>query len=48
MSEAAAWSGKRIVQRVVAQILPLLQDGLKGSLATVQEIEAEITRRRRP
>jgi hypothetical protein len=48
MSEAAAWSGKRIVQRVVAQILPLLPDDLKGSLPTVQEIEAEMTRRGRP
>ena len=37
----AAWQDFSIVQRVVAQI-PRLPDALKGSLPTVEEIEAEL------
>ncbi len=46
MNEPAAWSGRAIVQQVVAQILPLLPDDLKGILPTVEEVEAELARAR--
>jgi len=41
----AAWPDSSIVQRVVAQIPWLLPDDLKGSLPTMEEIEAEFTRK---
>ena len=42
---AAGWLDRSFVQPVAAQIPCLLSDDLKASLPTVEEIEAELTRK---